>query len=115
VEFEQCVPSREPHDAAVFGDESNYNHHPTTVFFISHAMQLLAAFPRLNIQPKCHCFLYVREIQQTDSRSRAILRENFNRCFKHNSWNTYIYAERQNFKGVYLVLEWLLSMSAGGG
>jgi len=75
VEFEPCIPSGEPHDAA--------------------------AFPRLNIWPKCRCFVYVREIKQNVTGLQPYCTRTFNRCYQPNSWNTYIYTERQYLKGSY--------------
>ena len=76
LEFEPCIPSGELHGAA--------------------------AFPRLNIRPKCNCFVYVREIKQNVTEGlQPYCKTTFKKCFQPNSWNTYIYTERQYLKGSY--------------
>jgi hypothetical protein len=84
-----CILTEDPYKAAaVFGDEPNYNHPPATTFSRCHSMQLLAAFPRLKIGLRGHCFLFVKEIQQNMTAGlTAMLKENCKGCFKqwHNT------------------------------
>ena len=113
VEFEPCILSGYLHGAAVFGAESNYKHPPATVFLIPHSMQLLGALPRLYFQPKCHCFVYVREIKQKVKEGLQPYCERTSTGASRTTVGTYTYIQKGSTRRVYIHFYYKLCLISG--